>query len=93
MQANPVDVGDFRRIELEFDCAGSPDDDRGDHETRPTRVVVQQSNNAVSTEIDPQFLAEFSQRGVLGCFPGVDSPPGKRPLAGMTVHSGRSTTE
>ena len=76
VQPDPVDrdhlVGRGTRIEP----SAAPDHHRGDHVSRPCRVVVKQPEHIGIGQPDADFFVQFPQRGVDDRFAGSRRPPG-----------------
>ena len=75
------------------DVGSAPDDDRGDHEARPRRVVVEPAQHVGGSDRETELFVDLAQRCGLDRFAVVESSAGQRPLPRVAVHLRRPTAQ
>ena len=80
-----VGAGDLGGVGLEPGRVAGPHHHRRDHEARARRVVVEQPDDGVRPDVQPELLVQLAPRRVLGRLPLVDAPARQRPLAGVVA--------
>src|SRR5262249_22259045 len=82
LERNVVHASDLRGIRGERAVSLRPEDDGRDHEAGARRIVVEDAEGRLFTEVKPQLLVKLSQRCRVRALPRVDATAGERPLPG-----------
>src|SRR5262245_1079600 len=90
LQGDLVHARDLRGIRGERPGSGRPEDDRSDHEAGARRIVVEDAEDGLLVEAEPQLLMQLAQGRRVRALPRVDAAAGERPLPGVSAQGGRA---
>src|SRR6266478_2517353 len=89
-ERDQVHARDFRRVRRERAGVIGPEDDGRDHESRARRVVVEEPEQLVAAELEPELFVELAERRDFRGLPRVHPPTRQRPLPCMGAQGRRA---